>query len=92
MQRGDPKRTYLRCHGDRRDPVRRRLPGDQLVEFWIGCGALPTETAREFLKRRGILLPAPARERKRRSERKRGRSKSRRAGAKPSPTAPSAKR
>ncbi len=74
------------------DEQKRLTLNEERVRFWIGRGARPTETAREFLKRRGILLPAPTREKKRRAERKRGRSRSKAGGAKPSTAAPSAKR
>ncbi|HKB16039.1 MAG TPA: 30S ribosomal protein S16 [Planctomycetota bacterium] len=74
------------------DEQKRLTLNEERVRFWLGRGARPTESAREFLRGRGILLPAPAREKKRRSARKRGRSRSRRPGAKASPAAPSAKR
>ncbi|MGH7149690.1 MAG: 30S ribosomal protein S16 [Planctomycetota bacterium] len=74
------------------DEQKRLVLDEERVRFWIGRGARPTESAREFLRRRGILFPAPAREKRRRAERKRGRSRSRGAGSKPSPAAPSAKR
>ena len=71
---------------------KRFVVNEERVRFWIGRGARPTETARQFLRVRGILVPAPTRERKRRSERKRGRSRRRKAPGKPSPATPSAQR
>src|SRR5262249_33150276 len=54
---------------------------EERVRYGIGVGARPTHSAELFLRRRGILLPAPTRERKRRRNRERGHSRRVAAGA-----------
>ena len=56
------------------DAGKRFLVQEDRVRYWLSVGARPTDSARHFLKERGILVPASPRERARRAARKRGRS------------------
>ncbi|HET6203448.1 MAG TPA: 30S ribosomal protein S16 [Planctomycetota bacterium] len=74
------------------DEQKRLILKEERIRFWIGRGARPTDSARQFLRGRGILVPAPTRELRRRAARKRGRSRRRTAPAKPAPASPASER
>jgi small subunit ribosomal protein S16 len=56
------------------DEARRFTVNAERVRFWIDRGARPTDSARQFLRGQGVLVPPANRERIRRSARKRNRA------------------